>query len=151
PAIFARLQAIAGDAVKDFTTDGTKDPFCRVAPEKWHDLARKLRDDEELRFDFLQCVTAVDWPKKPAIEMVYHLYSYPKRHGFVVKAELPRAEPVIASVADLWATAEWNEREQFDLLGVGFTGHPDLRRVMMPDDWVGHPLRKDFKELPKYR
>jgi NADH-quinone oxidoreductase subunit C len=151
PAIFARLQSLVGDAVSAFTTEGTRDPYCRVAADRWHDVAKLLHDDAELRFDFLQNVTAVDWPKKAQLEVVYHLYSYPLRHAFTVKADLPRAEPVIPSVADIWATADWNEREQYDLMGVGFSGHPDLRRVMLPDDWVGHPLRKDYKEQAKYR
>ena len=150
-AVFARLQSLVGDAVSAFTTENTKDPYCRVTPERWHDVARALRDDAELRFDFLQNLTAVDWPKKPGIEVVYHLYSYSLKHSFVVKADLPRDRPLIPSVADVWATAEWNEREQFDLLGVGFSGHPDLRRLLLPDDWEGHPLRKDYKEQPKYR
>jgi NADH-quinone oxidoreductase subunit C len=149
--IFAHLQGAFGDALRDLTEAGTKDAFCKVAPERWHDVAARLRDDPALRFDFCQCVTAVDWPKQSQIQVVYHLYSYPLRHSFVVKADLPRDNPVVPSVADLWPTAEWHEREQFDLLGVGFSGHPDLRRVMMPDDWKGYPLRKDYKEEAKYR
>ncbi len=150
-AIFARLQTLVGDAVKDFTTEATKDAYCKVVPEKWHDVAKVLRDDEQLKFDFLQCVTGLDWPKQSILQCVYHLYSYPLKHSFVVKADLPRDNPVIASVADLWAAADWNEREQFDLVGIGFSGHPDLRRVMLPDDWEGHPLRKDWKEPACYR
>ena len=154
-AVFSHLQTRYGDAVKDFTPSGTpggpRDPYCKVVPERWREVAQALRDDEPLRFDFLQCVTAVDWPKQSILQVVYHLFSYPHRHSFVVKADLPRETPVIPSVADLWGSAEWNEREQFDLLGVGFSGHPDLRRVMLPDDWVGHPLRKDWKEPAKYR
>ncbi len=149
--IFARLQTLLGDAVSGFTTEGTKDPYCKVVPEKWHEVALVLRDDAELKLDFLQCVTAVDWPKQSQLQMIYHLYSYPHHHSFVVKADLPRDTPVIASVADVWAAADWNEREQYDLLGVGFTQHPDLRRVMLPDDWVGYPLRKDYKEAATYR
>ena len=149
--IFARLQTLAGDAVSAFTVEGTRDPYCKVAPDKWHEVALMLRDDAELKMDFLQNVTAVDWPKQSKIEVVYHLYSYPLRHSFVVKADLPRDKPVVPSVADVWWAAEWNEREQYDLLGVGFSGHPDLRRVMLPDDWVGHPLRKDYKEQAMYR
>jgi NADH-quinone oxidoreductase subunit C len=152
-AIYERLSSLVGDAVSDFTpTDkGIKDAFCKVKADRWLEVAKALRDDVELGFDFLQCVTAVDWPKRDVIEVVYHLYSYPKRHAFVVKADLPRTQPLIPSVAGLWIAAEWNEREQFDLLGVGFTGHPDLRRVLMPDDWVGYPMRKDYKESPAYR
>lgn len=168
-AIFARLTALAGDAVREFTPParkpeppkegakptpdpgGPRDAFCKVDPARWPEVARLLRDDPELRFDFLQSVTAVDWPKANQLQVVYHLYSYPLRHEFCVKADLPRENPVIASVAAIWGTAEWNEREQFDLVGVGFSNHPDLRRVMLPDDWVGHPLRKDWKEPAFYR
>jgi NADH-quinone oxidoreductase subunit C len=160
--IFARLQSLVGDAVRDLTLPakkgedgkdpgGARDAFCKVVPERWHEVAAVLRDDPELQFDFCQCITAVDWPKQEQLQVVYHFYSYTHRHPFVVKADLPRANPVIPSVADLWGAAEWNEREQFDLLGVGFSGHPDLRRVMMPDDWVGHPMRKDWKEPAHYR
>lgn len=152
-SVFNRLSSLAGDAVSDFTAadKGIKDSFCKVKPDRWHDVAAILRDDAELKFDFLQCITAVDWPKKNIIEMVYHLYSYPLRHSFVVKAELPRDNPVIPSVVDLWGAADWNEREQFDLYGVGFSGHPDLRRILMPDDWPGYPMRKDYKEAADYR
>ena len=156
--IFAHLQSRVGDAVMDFTPpsdpagkESIRDAFCKVVPERWHDVAAVLRDDEALRFDFLQCITGVDWPKANKIECVYHLYSYPLRHSFVVKAEMPRENPVVPSVTDLWATADWNEREQFDLVGIGFSNHPDLRRIMLPDDWVGHPLRKDWKEPARYR
>ncbi|MSP60756.1 MAG: NADH-quinone oxidoreductase subunit C [Myxococcales bacterium] len=149
--IFARLTAEVGDAVSAFTALGTRDPFCMVAPARWHDVAVLLRNDAALQFDFCQCITAVDWPKKSILQMVYHLYSYPLRHSFVVKADLPRDNPTIQSVADIWMAADWNEREQFDLLGVGFLGHPDLRRVLLPDDWVGYPLRKDYKEAAMYR
>jgi len=152
-AIFAHLQSLVGDAVYDFTAPdkGIKDAFCRVKPERWHDVAKLLRDDPKLRMDFFQCVTALDWPKKNVIEVVYHLYSYSLHHDLVVKADLPRDNPIIPSVTDLWGAAELNEREQFDLLGVGFSGHPDLRRILMPDDWPGFPMRKDYKEATQYR
>lgn len=110
-----------------------------------------LRDDPELHFDFLQNLTAVDWPKREAIQVVYHLFSYVHRHEICVRVDLPRAAPHVASVVSLWPTANWHEREQFDLLGVVFEGHPDLRRLLMPDDWVGHPMRKDFQEPKSYR
>jgi len=150
-SIFNHLAARVGDAVYDFTTAGTKDPFFKVKPERWLDVARVLRDDPELAFDFCNNVTGVDWLKQGRIDVVYHLWSYGKAHGCVVKAELPRDKPQIASVTPLWKAADWNEREQFDLFGIEFLGHPDLRRIMMPDDWVGHPLRKDYKEQDAYR
>ena len=150
-AIFNHLAAKVGDAVYGFTTEGTKDPYFRVKAEKWPDVAKVLRDDPELAFDFLCNLTAVDWIKQSKIEVVYHLYSYSKLHGAVVKADLPRDKPQIPSCAPLWKAADWNEREQFDLFGVEFTGHPDLRRIMLPDDWPGHPMRKDYKEADAYR
>jgi NADH-quinone oxidoreductase subunit C len=114
-------------------------------------LATILRDDPALRFDFLQNLTAVDWIKRDVIEVVYHLFSYPHRHAIAVKVDLPRAAPRVPSVASVWPTADWMEREQFDLLGVVFLNHPDLRRLLMPDDWVGHPMRKDYHEPRSYR
>ncbi len=100
----------------------------------------------ELGFDCLINLSGVDWPKKNQIEIVYHLYSYSKRHQFVLKVQLDRTAPSLPSLESVWKSADWLEREQYDLLGVEFRGHPDLRRIMMPDDWVGHPLRKDYKE-----
>lgn len=150
-AIHQRLHALHGDALGPLVTDGTRDPFCTVAPARWPDVALTLRDDPELRFNFLQCVTGVDWPARAQIECVYHLYSYVHRHSFVIKVELPREDPVVPSVAGIWRSAEWNEREQYDLLGIVFANHPDLRRVLLPDDWEGHPLRKDWKEPERYR
>lgn len=150
-AIFNHLAGKLGDAVYDFTTDGTKDPFFKVKPQRWLEVAKLLRDDTALRFDFLNCITAVDWIKQSRIDMVYHFWSYPLAHACVVKIELPRVGAEVESVSGLWHAAEWNEREQYDLFGVAFLHHPDLRRIMMPDDWVGHPLLKDYKESEAYR
>lgn len=152
-SIFDRLAQKFGDAVYEFTPaeGGVRDAFCKVKPERWRDVALFLRDDPELRMDFLQCVTSVDWIKQNVLQTVYHLYSYEKRHDFVVKIDAPRDNPVVPSVVSVWPTADWQEREQYDLLGVLFQGHPDLRRLLMPDDWDGHPMRKDYKEAAEYR
>jgi NADH-quinone oxidoreductase subunit C len=131
--------------------DGPRDAGFQVRPEQLLEVMRALRDDVALSFDFLQNLTAVDWPKRDAIQLVYHLFSYRHRHSLCVRLDLPRAAPRVDSVAALWPTANWHEREQYDLLGVVFEGHPDLRRLLMPDDWVGHPIRKDFHEPKSYR
>jgi NADH-quinone oxidoreductase subunit C len=110
------------------------------------DVCRFLRDEAGLELDFCEDLTAVDWPKRNVIEVVYHLFSFPHRHGIVLKVELDRSNPVVHTVEGVWKAANWLEREVYDLFGVAFTGHPDLRRVMLPDDWVGHPLRKDYQE-----
>jgi NADH-quinone oxidoreductase subunit C len=82
--------------------------------------------------------------------VVYHVYSYEKKHRIVLKCFLDRADPVLPTVQEVWRAANWQERECFDLLGVLFDGHPDLRRLLLPDDWEGHPLRKDYTEPDHY-
>ena len=149
--VFDRIQSLAADAVSDFTTEGTRDPFFKVKADRWPEVAKLLHDDPDLRMDCLQNLTAVDWIKQTRIDVVYHLYSYAHHHAITVKIELPRDNAVVPSVAGIWRAADWNEREQYDLLGVQFTGHPDLRRLLMPDDWVGHPMRKDYQEAASYR
>jgi NADH-quinone oxidoreductase subunit C len=141
------------------------DPWVEVEASALLDVGKFLRDDERLQFNGLQCISGVDYfepdPKKakragfePHFEVVYHFYSYPQRHRITVKVVLPRWKndqpgelPEVPSVTSLWSTAEWHEREVFDLSGVQFTGHPKLRRILCPEDWVGHPLRKDY-EMP---
>jgi NADH-quinone oxidoreductase subunit C len=155
--VYAALQGRFGDAVYDYAEGGdaktgvTRDGTCKVKAAELVAVMTTLRDDPALRFDFLQCVTAVDWHKQNVMQVVYHLYSYDHRHTFVVKVDLPREDPVVASMVPLWPTADWLEREQFDLYGVMFRGHPDLRRLLMPDDWEGWPMRKDYKEAGDYR
>ena len=125
-----------------------KDAFLLVQAADIVEICRFLRD--ELAFDCLMNLSTVDWPKKNQIEVVYHLWSYARQHSFILKVALDREKPAIASLEPLWKSADWLEREQFDLMGVQFNGHPDLRRIMMPDDWVGHPLRKDYKEQAEW-
>jgi NADH-quinone oxidoreductase subunit C len=165
PDIFARLcEALGADAVFGLETaaaadakEGPRDPFFRTPPARLVEVLRALRDLPELRCDFLQNLTAVDWPNRPvghdpgSLEVVYHLFSYPHRHEVVVKTSVPRLAPRLHSVTALWKNADWLEREQYDLLGVIFEGHPDLRRLLLPDDWVGHPMRKDYAEAAEYR
>ena len=135
---------VARDANVEANSDAA---VSRVRADEWRTTAERLRADG---FDFLQNLTAVDWIKEERIELVYHLWSYARRQERVVKIDLPRGEPTVASVADVWRAANWYEREQYDLLGVRFAGHPDLRRILMPEDWPGHPMRKDYVEAPSY-
>ena len=104
-----------------------------------------LRDDPDCPFNYLCDLTAVDWyPSEPRFEVVYHLLSIPKRERVRLKAKLDGSSPAIESVTSVWPSANFYEREVFDLFGVRFTGHPNLKRIMMPDNWEGHPLRKDY-------
>lgn len=128
-----------------------RDPFCTVQGASIVEICSFLKTDAALDFDCLMNLSAVEpFKGKTALLVVYHLFSYRKRHSFIVKVELDRASPLVPSVEPVWKAANWLEREQYDLLGVQFQGHPDLRRIMLPDDWVGHPLRKDYKEPVEY-
>ena len=109
----------------------------------WRVVATILKS-ELLGFDYLFCVTCIDW--KSHLTMVYHLSGTSHRHSIVVKANLDRDNPIIDTVCDMWRTAEMQEREVFELFGVQFTNHPDLRRLILTDDFVGFPLRKDFED-----
>ena len=143
------LVAAAADAANK---DGApRDAVTPVIAASWLEVARTLRTHPDLQMDFLQCVTAVDWLKQAEIHVVYHVYSYLHRHAHVCRVVLPRDAPRLPSVTGVWRTANWLEREQYDLFGVVFEGHPDLRRLLLPDDWIGHPMRKDAREPRDYR
>lgn len=119
-----------------------------VAPERWLEVARWLRDDLEAGFDVLLDVTAVHWPHRdPPMEIVAHLYSHARNDLLRLKTRVADRGPV-ASLTPLWSSADWNERETYDMFGIVFDGHPDLRRILMPEDYTDFPLRK---ELPLYR
>lgn len=115
-----------------------------IAPTEWKSFAQRLRSTAGLDFDFLFCLTCVDW--KTHLTMVYHMTSTIHRHTIVVKSKLDRANPEIETVCDIWRTAEFHEREQYELFGVEFLHHPDLRRLILTDDFEGFPLRKDFED-----
>jgi NADH-quinone oxidoreductase subunit C len=115
-----------------------------VTPEEIRPFVNLLRSTQGLDFDYLFCLTCVDWITH--FTMVYHFSSTIHRHNIVVKSKLDRNNPEIETVSDIWRTAEMLEREVYDLFGVKFLHHPDLRRLIMPDDWEGWPLRKDFED-----
>ena len=116
-----------------------------VEPSRNLEILAWLKDDPEQRYDLLVDVTAVDYGGGRPIQLVYQLWSIPNRRALRVKAELPLTDLMVASVVPLWATANWLEREVYDLFGVTFENHPDLRRILMPENYAeGHPLRKDF-------
>jgi NADH-quinone oxidoreductase subunit C len=114
-----------------------------IEPNDWMQLAKKLRYSA-FDFDYLFCLTCVDW--KTYLTMVYHLSSTGHRQTIVIKANLNRDNPEIETVCDIWRTAEFHERECFELFGVKFLNHPDLRRLILTDDFEGYPLRKDFED-----
>ena len=131
-------------------------PYLTVQTSQLVDICQFLRDDERLFFDLLACVTAIDnGLEANTMEVIYNLTSIPYEHNLMLKVVVPRNTgarqlPSVPSVAHIWRTADWHEREAFDLVGVQFEGHPDLRRILLPTDWVGHPLRTDYQEEEQY-
>lgn len=131
-------------------------PYLTVPVERLVELCQFLRDDERLFFDLLACVTAIDnGVDADTMDVIYNLTSIPYEHNLMLRVTVPRntgqAElPAVPSVAHIWRTADWHEREAFDLVGIRFTGHPDLRRILLPTDWIGHPLRADYREEEQY-
>ena len=164
PAILERLCERFGSRLVAGSSEAG-DPWIEVPAELLVEVCLFLRDDPALRLNFLNCITSVDYfepdAKKAAkvtwqahLEVIYHLSSLVHGHRLVLKVKLPRWKddrpgqlPEVPSVSHIWSTANWHEREVFDLGGVRFMGHPDLRRILCPEDWAGHPLRKDY-EMP---
>ncbi len=120
------------------------DPFIVVETSAIAEIGKWLRDEPEMAFDTLHCLSGVDYPKEEKMEGVYHLSSLKHRHWIVLKIEVPREGAKVPTVENVWKTANWHEREAYDLYGIWFDGHSDLRRILLPDDWEGHPLKKDW-------
>lgn len=124
------------------------EPFIVVKTENIFAVCKFLKDDAELVMDSLMCLTSID--TKTDFEVAYSLFSYAKRHRITLKVRVPRDNARVPSVESLWKTANWHEREAYDLMGIVFTGHPNLTRILCPEDWVGYPLRKDYKFPEEY-
>lgn len=126
-------------------------PFAIVKAEAIAEVAAFCKSDPALALDNLMCLSGVDYPKEtpPRMEVVYHLFSYRHLHTFALKVQLPRENPAVPTVEGVWGVANWHEREAWDLFGIVFTGHSDMRRILLPDDWQGYPLRKDWQD-PEY-
>ncbi len=114
-----------------------------VEPADLHTIAAWVHDEPSVATDYFEYVTATDYPPQ-SLRLTYSFFSFAHKHRVVLLTEVDRQQATISSVADIWLGAEWSEREVYDLYGVSFEGNRDLRRIMMPDDWEGHPLRKDY-------
>ena len=143
PALRRLIEALP-DAVLE-THAHVGDATACVDPERVVEVARLLRDDSELEFEMLTDVTAVDYlGQEPRFEMVYHFYSVAGNRRLRIKARVPEEPAEIDSLVDVYASANWMEREVWDLYGIRFKGHPDLRRILLYEEFEGHPLRKDY-------
>jgi len=146
-------------------TDFPTDNFLVVKSENLFEIALFLRDNEETLFDSLMVLSGVDDAngekikeedgsetiKGGTLSVYYHLYSIKHRHKLTLKVSTDREKPEIVSVSSIWLTANWHEREAYDMYGIRFLNHPDLRRILMPYDWEGYPLRKDYKNPEFYQ
>lgn len=141
--IHDKLQAQFGTRIRVCDADA-HDPFVVVDAEAIHEVGDFLRRDPDLQFDLLMCLSGVDYGPGKMLGVVYHLASMSWRHKITLKVEVPRQDGVVPTVSDIWRTADWHEREAYDLFGMRFENHPDHRRILLPDDWEGHPLRKDY-------
>ena len=143
PAI-ARLQAWSARVVEGVKFD-RDEMSIYIERSSIREACALLRDDPACPFNFLADVTCVDWyPSEPRFEVIYHLLSIPQKERVRLKVRLNGDSPVVESVTSVWPSANFFEREVYDLFGIRFTGHPYLRRIQMPENWEGHPLRKDY-------
>ncbi|TAE93213.1 MAG: NADH-quinone oxidoreductase subunit C, partial [Runella slithyformis] len=145
-----------GEGIITKTDEKALQPSLSVRAEKIAEVCQFLHEDERLFFDFLACLTGIDnGPAVGSMEVIYNLTSIVYEHNLMLKVSLPRnldGEPLprLPSVSQVWKTANWHEREAFDLVGIVFDNHPDLRRILLPADWQGHPLRKDYEPQETY-
>jgi NADH-quinone oxidoreductase subunit C len=146
-AIYSQVKERFGDRILEIV-EKKPDPFMVVEPTAIVEVCRFLKEEPAFAMDCLSNESGVDY--RDRCEVVYHLFSYRHRHQAVLKVKLPRENPTVETLENLWKSANWMEREIFDLVGVNFEGHSDLRRILMPEDWPGHPLRKDFVEPLEY-
>ncbi len=129
--------------------EGPGDAYCIVNAASILEVARWLRSDPEMHFDLCSSISGTDDTKN--LWVVYHLYSVPKNQRAVIKVMLDRQSPAVASLVPVWKAADWHEREAYDMYGIRFTDHPDLRRILLPEDWPGYPLRKDYEFPDEYQ
>lgn len=142
-----------GDAVVDQSVEGCH-PYAEVAPDRWREVALFLRDDPRMRFNFLRCISGLDLLADDKLACIYDVVQLPPDDPttlitttceFAIRVTTDRTSACLPSVAHVWPAADWHEREVYDMFGIEFTDHPDLRRILCPDDWAGFPLRKDYE------
>lgn len=138
------------DAVVGIKEDSSPS-IIEIPRDQIHGVCSFLHENEKTYFDSLACLTGIDnGEEENTMEVVYTLYSIPYDFQIMISVTLDRSNPEVDSVTDIWRGANWHEREAYDLLGIKFNNHPDLRRILLPDDWEGHPLRKDYQEQEHY-
>ncbi len=145
--IFDKLKIESGEEIISLNEDPGYEPSIKVEPTNLVDIMLFLRDEEGLEFDYPSCLSGVDLGAN--LGVVYNLYSMKRAHKITIKVEVPKEAPDVPSCELVWRSFDWHEREAYDLLGINFVGHHNLTRILLPDDWEGHPLRKDYVQ-PDY-
>ncbi|KOH44836.1 NADH-quinone oxidoreductase subunit C [Sunxiuqinia dokdonensis] len=146
--IFEKLKSEFGENILECNDQQPVDHFIVVKSEKLFEICHTLRDDDDFLFDYLMSLSGMDLNEN--LGVVYHLYSMKLKHKLVLKVMVPKTDPKTPSVERIWRTADWHEREAYDLMGIEFTGHHNLIRILCPYDWEGHPLRKDYQTPESY-
>ncbi|MCY7356552.1 MAG: NADH-quinone oxidoreductase subunit C [Rudanella sp.] len=153
---FSDITALLQDQFSFAVNTTNTQPYLLVQPADLVPICQFLRDDERLFFDQLACLTAIDnGPESDTMDVFYNFTSIPYEHDLMLRVMIPRQTtsgdlPVLPTLSHLWRTADWHEREAFDLVGIRFENHPDMRRILLPTDWEGHPLRTDYVEPTYY-
>ncbi len=148
------IKTILEQEFTDSTLEVKEDSFPQtliVPVGRLFEICQFLHTDPRCYFDLLSSITGIDnGPDAGTMDVIYHLYSIPTNVQLGLQVSLPREQAVVPTISSIWRTANWHEREVYDLLGIQFEGHPDLRRILLPNDWEGHPLRKDYDEQQYY-
>lgn len=148
--IHDRIKSEFSEGVIEFKPDAVTEPYIVVRTDLIREVSSFISQDPDLKFDYLMSLSGIDY-NDGNLGVVYHLYSMERKHRIVLKVRVSKDKPDVPSVESIWKTANWHEREAFDLFGIVFLDHPDLRRILLPDDWEGYPLRKDYKVQEYYQ
>ncbi|MDZ7806496.1 MAG: NADH-quinone oxidoreductase subunit C [Gracilimonas sp.] len=149
--IFEYLIKEFGEDGIHFETGDTGEPWIEVPAGNVKEIMKFLRDDFQLKFNVLMCLSGVHYASEAALGVTYHINSTVNSAKLALKVKVPEEDPVIPSVESIWKTANWHEREAYDMVGIHFKNHPDLRRILTAEDWEGHPLRKDYVQQEFYQ
>jgi len=146
--IFTKLKVHFGEEILELIENPPSDSYILVKAQKIDEICQFLRDDDALHFDYLTLLSGLDL--KENLGIVYHLFSMKHKHRLVLKTQVSKENPTLPTIERIWRTADWHEREAYDMFGIIFNGHHNLIRILCPYDWEGYPLRKDYKEPEEY-
>lgn len=149
--IFEYLIKEFGEEDISLETGDVGEPWIELSAGNLKEVMKFLRDDDALRFNVLMCLSGVHYPDEEALGVTYHINSTTNDVKLALKVKVPEEDAMVPSVESIWKTADWHEREAFDMVGIKFEGHPNLKRILTAEDWEGHPLRKDYVQQEYYQ